>query len=160
MPKSVTIARPSRDSRMLPGLHVAMDDAANVGDAERARDVEADPSDIAGRQPSAAPQSRREVLALDQLHDEIRLAVVRAGLQAGDDVPVAQDRRREGLAPEAHRDVGVRDDLAAEQLDRHEPPEPGVERAMDGRHPAGADDLGQAVPAVDDPARVGRVRTG
>ena len=60
-----------------------------------------------------------QVLALDELHDQERLAVVGAGLEAGDDVRVAQDGLRERLAPEAHRDVGVGDHLATQQLDRH-----------------------------------------
>ena len=92
----------------------------------------------AGREAADPPQPRGEVLALDELHDEVRLAVVGAGLEAGDDVRVAEDGRRERLAPEAHRDVGVRDDLGAQQLDRDRPVEPRVDRPMDRRHPADA----------------------
>ena len=118
IPKSVTIARPSRESRMLPGFTSRWTIPrtwATPSARATSRPIRAH---VAGGQSSAAPQTRSEVLALDQLHDEIRLAVVRAGLQAGDDVPMAQDRCREGLAPEAHRDVGVLDDLAPKQPER------------------------------------------
>ena len=57
----------------------------------------------------------------------IRLAVVRAGLQARDDVRVAQDRRGECLAPEAHRDVRVLEDFATKEFDRDRPAELGVD---------------------------------
>ena len=98
-------------------LDVAMDDAADVGDAQRPGDIEPDPRGLGRREAAHASEARGEVLALDELHDEVRLAVVRAGLQAGHDVRVAQDGRGERLAPEAHRDVGVLDDLATEELD-------------------------------------------
>ena len=91
------------------GLHVAMDDPADVGDAERAGDVEADPGGLGRFEAAGPPQPRGEVLAFDELHDQERLAVVGAGLEAGDDVRVAEDGRGERLAPEAHRDVGVLD---------------------------------------------------
>ena len=91
------------------GLHVAVDDAADVGDAERARNVEADPGRLRRGQAPAPAQTRRQVFALDQLHDQEGLAVVRAGLQAGDDVRVAQDGGGQRLPSEAHRDVAVFD---------------------------------------------------
>ena len=147
------------------GLHVAVDDAPDVGDAERARDVETDPGRLRRRQAPAPAQTSRQVFALDQLHDQERLAVVRAGLQAGDDVGVAQHGGGQRLPPEAHRDVAVLDRLAPQELDRHGPVELRVQRAMDGGHAAEADDLAEAVAAVDQPADVrggvrGLVRLG
>jgi hypothetical protein len=141
-------------------LHVAVDDAAHVCDAERTRDVGADPCRFGRGEASTSSQAGGEVLALDQLHDEVRLGVVGAGLEAGDDVRVTQDRGGERLASEAHRDVGVLDGLASQQLDRDGPVEPRVERPMDCRHPAAADDLGETVPAVDEPTGVGGGRRG
>ena len=94
---------------------------ADVRDAQRAGDVEADAGRLRRAEATETPQPGRQVLALDELHDQERLAVVGAGLEAGDDVRVAQDGRRQCLAPEAHRDVGVGDHLAAQQLDRHGP---------------------------------------
>ena len=133
---------------------------ADVRDAQRAGDVEPDAGGLRRAQPTEPPQPGRQVLALDELHDEERLAVVGAGLEAGDDVRVAQDGRGQRLAPEAHRDVGVGDDLAAQQLDRHGPVELGVDRAMDRRHAADPDDLGQPIPLADKPALVRRGRRG
>ena len=155
IPKSVTIARPSRASRMLPGLTSRWTMPADVRHAERPGDVEPDPCGLGGRKPTEPPKPRRQILAFDELHDQERLAVVGAGLETGDDVRVAQDGGGQRLAAEAHRDIGIGDDLATEQLDRDGPVELGVDRPVDRRHPADADDLEQPVPLADQPALVG-----
>ncbi len=131
-----------------------MDDPADVGDAEGAGDIEPDPGRLARGEPADSTQPRGQVLALDELHHQERLAVVGAGLEAADDVRVAQHGRGEGFAPEAHRDVGVLDDLAPKQLDRDRSIEPRVRRAVDGGHPADADQLRQPVAGRDQPADV------
>ena len=165
IPKSVTIARPSRASRMLPGFTSRWTIPrtwATPSARATSRPIRA--ASVAAQAPAPA-QTSGEVLALDQLHDQERLAVVRAGLQAGDDVGVAQHGRGQRLPPEAHRDVAVLDRLAPQELDRHGPVELRVQRAMDGGHAAEADDLAEAVAAVDQPADVrggvrGLVRLG
>ena len=136
------------------GLHVAMDDPADMRDAERAGDVKGDPGRFAGRKAADPPQARSEVLALDQLHDQERLSVIGAGLETGNDVRVAEDGGRQRFAPETHRDVGVLDDLATEELHRDRATEFRVERPMDRRHPADADDLGKQVAFRDQPPDV------
>ncbi len=88
-------------------LDVAMDDPADVGDTECPGHVEADLCGLGRREATTSAKARGEILALDQLHDQERLAVVGARLQAGDDVRVAQDGGRQGLAPKTHRDVGI-----------------------------------------------------
>jgi hypothetical protein len=140
------------------GLDVAMHDPADVCDTERTSDVEADASRLLRRQSTRPAESSGQVLAFDELHDQEWLSVISAGLETCHDVRVAQDCGRQCLAPEPHRDVGVGDDLAAEQLDRNSPVEPGVDRAMDGGHPTDADDLAQPVALADQPALVRRGR--
>ena len=66
-------------------------------------------------------------------------AVVLAGVDDADDVRVVELRHRARLAPEALELVGVLRDLAVHELDRDLPLEHGVEGAVDGRHPPGAD---------------------
>ena len=56
-----------------------------------------------------------------------------------DDVRVVELRDRARLAAEALELVGVPGDLAVHELDRDLALEHGVERAVDGRHPAGPD---------------------
>ena len=141
-------------------LDVAMDDPADVRHAQRASDVEPDPGRLRRTQPTQPPESGRQVLTLDELHDQERLAVVGAGLETGHDVRVAQHRGGQRLAAEAHRDIGIGDDLATEQLDRHGAVELGVGGAMDRRHPADPDDLGEPIPLADQPALVRRGRRG
>ena len=136
------------------GLHVPMDDPADMRDRERTGDVEPDPSRLARREPSDAAEPRGEILAFDQLHHQERLAIIGSRLEAADDVGMAQDGRREGLAPEPHRDVGVLDDLVAEQLDGDGAVEPDVDRPMDGGHPTDADQLRQPVATRDQPPDV------
>ena len=133
-----------------------MDDPANVGHAKRPGDIQPDASRLGGCQPADPPQPGGQVLAFDQVHHEERLAVVRASFQTGHDVRMAQHRGRQRLAPEAHRDIGVLDHLAPEQLDRDRPAGSGIERAMDRRHPADPDDRTQPVAAADHPIRLRR----
>ena len=87
----------------------------------------------------AAAEAGREVLALDEVHDEVRLVAVRAGVQARDDVRVAQDRGGQRLASEALARSGSaltsgRRSLTATARSA------GVERPVDGGHPAAPDD--------------------
>ena len=118
------------------GLDVAVDEAPRVGRGERPGDGRADARDLARRQRAAPAQDGREVLAVDQLHDDVRAARVLAVVVDGDDVRVAERRRRLGLLPEARRELRVAQVLGAQELERDVATEPGVVRAVDRRHPA------------------------
>ena len=143
---------------MLPGFDVAMDDAADVGDAERAGDIEPDAADLPRGEPAATPQPRREVLAVDELHDQVGLVAVGARVQAGDDVRVAEDGGGQRLAPEALGEVGVGGDLGAQQLDRDRPLGAYVDGPMDRRHPAATDDRPEPVAPAEEPHRAAATR--
>ena len=108
------------------GLDVAVDEPGGVGRGERARHGGPDAGDLARRQGAAALEDGREVLPVDQLHDDVRAGRVRAVVVDGHDVRVAQRRGRLGLLAEARREVGIAQVLGAEQLDRHVAAELGV----------------------------------
>ena len=133
-------------------LHVPVDDAAKVRGAQTARDVQPEPGDVTGEHRPVAAQPRREVLALDELHDHERAGRVGARIEAADDVPVAQDGGRERLASEAIGQVRVRADPWPQELERHGPLETGVLGAVDGRHAAAADDVAQPIPVREQAA--------
>ena len=156
MPKSVIIARPSRASRMLLGFTSRWTMPRTWATPEGSGDVEPDPGDLDRRERSRPRQARGHVLALDKVHDQERAGRVGAGVHAGDDVLVAQDRGGQGLAPEPVGEVAIGADLRTEQLQRDIPVEPGVARAVDRRHPAASDDRAQPVAARDEAVRSGR----
>ena len=98
-----------------------MDDAAHVRDTEGAGDIEPDAGRLPRRETAAAPESRRQVLPLDQGHDEVGPIAVGAGIEAGDDVGVAEHRLGERFAPESVGKVAVRRDFGSQDLDRDLP---------------------------------------
>ncbi len=130
------------------GLDVAVDDVARVGAAERAGDLDRVRERLVHRQPAHAADALLERLALDVLEDDVGPALVLPGVDHADDVRVRELRDRAGLAAEALELVGVRRDLAVHELDRDLALERLVERAIDRRHPTGADLGVEAVPAA------------
>ena len=129
-------------------LHVTVDEASGVCGGEGPGDAGPDPRDLARRQRAAPAQDRGEVLPVDQLHDDVRAAGVLAEVVDRDDVGVAERGGRLGLLPEARREVGVAQVLRTEQLERDVATELGIGGAVDGRHPAAAQQLDQAVAAT------------
>jgi hypothetical protein len=121
------------------GLDVAVDDAVVVGGAQGAGDLDRVGHRLADRQAPVAPDAVLERLALHVLEDDVRRSIVLARVDDADDVGVVELRDRARLAPEALELVGVRRDLAVHELDRDLALEHRVERAVDRRHPAGAD---------------------
>src|SRR4029079_18653847 len=124
--------------------------APGVGRRERARDAGPDARDLARRQRAAAAEGRRQVLAVDQLHDDVRAAGVLAVVVHRDDVRVAQRGGCLGLLAEARREVGVAQVLGAQELERDVTTETGISGAVDGRHPARAEQLDQSIAAAKD----------
>jgi hypothetical protein len=136
-----------------------MDDPADMRDAEGASHIEPDPGGMRRRESAAAFQPRREVLSVDQVHDQVRLAIVGACVEAGDDIRMPEDRRRERLTSEPIREVGVGRSLGSKQLDGDGTLQPEIHRLVDRRHPAPPDDPAELVAVADDP-RLAGIRHG
>ena len=143
----------------VPGLHVAMDDAAGMGHRQAAGHVRGDPHGRPRRERCIVMDARGEVVPVNELHDEERLAAVRAGAEVPDDRGVVQDGGRMRLAPEPQREVRIGNDFGAQQLHGHRPPELRVPRPEDGGHAAPPDQLVEAVAAGKKVPRFGHART-
>ncbi len=129
-----------------------MHDPAHVRGVERLADLRAHARGLARGQGTGLADDRREVLALDQLHHDVRPGVVLAEVVNGDDVGVAQRRGRPGLVTEPGQEVGVAPELGAQQLDGNVALELRVARAIDAGHAALSEKLQQTVsPAEDAP---------
>ena len=85
------------------GLEVAVHDAPLVRRGEAARDVDAEVDDLAHRQP-AATQPLAQRLALQELHDRVRLAALVAEVMDREDVGMRQ--RRPPPWPRARNEPG------------------------------------------------------
>ena len=92
---------PIRADQDVARLHVAVDETAGVGGGQRSRYPGADARGLAGRQWGAPSEDRRQVLTVDQLHDDVGTARVLSVVIDRDDVRVTERRGRLGLLPEA-----------------------------------------------------------
>src|SRR5688572_892600 len=106
---------------------------------ERAADLDRVGDRLGDGQPPDPPEPVLERLSLDVLEHDVGVVVVLTEVDDRDDVRVAEARDRTRLAAEALELVGVRRDLAVQQLDCDPALERLVERAVDRRHPARAD---------------------
>jgi hypothetical protein len=120
-------------------LDVAMHDTMHMREGEGVRGLANDPRDLAGRKSTACEKSLRECLAVDEAHDEVDEPGTLVHRIDGNDVRMAQPRRRLGLAQEPRPDVGAVRELGWQQLDRDVALEPQVARAVDDPHPAAAE---------------------
>src|SRR4029453_13153140 len=77
------------------------------------------------------PESGPERLSLEQLGDEVRLAVVDAHVMEGDHVGVVDRADQPGFPLEPLDEGSVRAELLGDDLDRHLPAEPDVPGAVD-----------------------------
>ena len=136
-------------------LDVAVDDAADVRRVEGLRDLGGHAGGLARRERPVLAQDRGEVLAVDQLHDDVRARAVLAEVEHRHDARVAERRRRPGLVAEPAEEVGVLAELGAEELDGDVAIQLGVAGAVDRRHPALAEELDQAVAAAEDAPDLG-----
>ncbi len=133
-------------------LDVAMDDAAGMGGGQRTSDGGGDAGGLARWERAVAPKDRREVLAVDVLHDDVRTGRVLPVVVDRDDVRVAQGRGVLGLLAEPGREVRVAQVLGSQHLDRDLASELRIDRAVDGRHATLAEQLHEPIaPAKDCP---------
>ena len=88
MPKSVTFTGPAARDEHVGGLHVAVDEPGAVRGVERVGDLLADADDVGDGETAVLVDQVAQRGAVDQLHDDVRDAVVVAGVVGGDDVGV------------------------------------------------------------------------
>ena len=158
-PKSVIRARSAASRMMFPGLTSRWTMPRAWATARPLATSAAIRTAVLGAIGAAVANARREVVPVHELHDEERLAAVGAGAEIADDRRMVQDGGRVSLAPEPQREVRIGDDLGAQQLHGHRPPELRVPRPEDGGHAAPPDQLVEAVAAGEQVSGFGHART-
>ena len=123
---------------MLPGFKIAVDDAGAMRGGERVGDLHRVGQRLAERQ-LAAPQPRRQRLAVEELHHQEVDAVLVADIEQRADVGMRQGRHGARLAIEALARRRVRDQIVRQDFDRDSPIETRVARLVDFAHAAGAE---------------------
>ena len=104
----VVTPAPVLDEHYVRGLHGAEDGSSGVCRAEAVADFARDREKRRERQPLITGQPRRKRFALQELHDEEKIAALGfADIEDLDDVGVPDLRRPLGLAYEASLGVGV-----------------------------------------------------
>ena len=121
-------------------LQIAMDDALLVRGGEAVRDLHRVSFDEALRtrrsRPAVAAQPLAQRLALEQLRDDVRRAVVRADVVDREDVRMIQRRGRARLLLEARQTLGIGGERGGSTLMATSRPRRGIARAIDLAHPA------------------------
>jgi hypothetical protein len=134
-------------------LDVAVHDAGLVAVVQRAQYPVDDLQRAFGQQPVAVLQQVADGPAVHVLHDDVRHGDpgrhVLAGIVDRHDVRVVKGCRGLGLAPEPRLEYLVPGQVGAQRLDRHDPVEPDVARAVDLCHAAAAHDAVELVAAAE-----------
>ena len=120
-----------------------------MSERERVRDREAELEGAVRGQRPAPLHHLLEVLAVDELEDDVLLAVVLAAVDHRDDVGMRHLGDRPGLATESLHVLRVVAVMRMEQLQRDVALQQPVMSLVDARHPARADELDELVPACD-----------
>ena len=126
-----------RDEDVL-GLQVPVDDSLLVRRGETVNDLERVVGDLARRQ-APAGEDRPQRLALQQLLDDVRLALVRADVVNGRDVRVVEDSRGFGFLLEPAQPLRVRGEGGRQHLDCDVARKPRILRSVHLSHPPRAD---------------------
>ena len=162
-PASNGVARRLEQHDVL-GLHVPMDDPARMRRGERAAHLTTDGGGHARLERSLALHVRRELLALDELADEVGRSVREVvDVEHVDDVRVRERARALRLAHEPGDDLVVRCEVGVERLDGEATLlQAEVPRLVHSTHAAFADDADDLVRLAEELAdegidgRVGR----
>jgi hypothetical protein len=143
--------RPFGRSQDVLRLDVTMNDPLLVGVAQRQAQLRrhGDRLGQVGRRPA------EERLAVDQLHDDVGLAVDFAGVVDGHDVGMVEAGRQAGLVQQPLAVIGGQVRLA-HNLDRHRAVQQLVVGSADDGHPAAAELGAEAVAVVEQTARFSR----
>ena len=122
MPKSTIFAKQrigvALHEEDVVGLEIAMDDPGGVRACEALEDLRDDVQRLGERHAARPAEALAEVLAAEQLHDEIRASVLGAGVEDRDDVRALDRAHRPRLAGEARDDSLVGGELRVDELDR------------------------------------------
>ena len=135
---------------MLPGFTSRWIRPLTWAAASARATADRDPRGLSWRQRPGPPEDRRQVLAVDELHDDERTARIGAVVVDRDDIRVAERRGRLGLLAEARGEVGVAQVLGSKELEGHVATETGIGRPVDRRHPALADQLDETIATTED----------
>ncbi len=125
------------DEEEVARLEVAVDDARGVRSGERLGGADRERHDLGEGQPRSR-EPRREALALEPLHDQVRLLRLEPVGEVTDDPGVIEPREARRLALEA---LQILDAAAVEHLDRDALAGLPIERAVDHPHAAGAGEV-------------------
>ena len=124
---------------------------------ERAGDLRRDGGGAHRRERAFLSQQLREARPAHVLHHDEASCLVGAGVVYGDDVRVAETRRRARLALEARHRARVGGLRIRQQLHRHGAVEHAVTGEVDDPHPSHADRLEQQIAAAEQ-GRLARYR--
>ena len=138
-------------------LEVAVDDAARVRRGEALRHLRR-PVQRGGQRDGSLVEAGPERLALEQLGDEVGLAVVDAHVVEGDDVRVGHRADQPRFPLEAFHEVAVCAQCLRNDLDGDLASESGVPRPVDLGHPAGSQECQHLVGPQPDPRRQAHTR--
>ena len=125
------------------GLDVAMDDAGVVREVERVAQLRHDAHGFLQVEALGCVEEGLELLALDELHDEVGDVALLAEVVHLHDVRVVEARHGLRLAHEPHREIlaGILVEVALEDgLDRHAAAEARIDAFVDDTHRALAED--------------------
>ncbi len=112
-----------------------------VGEAEPARDLDAELEGGCHREGAAALHQLLEVLSVDELEDDELPVAMLAAVDHGDDVRMRKGGDGARLAPETLDVAVIARVLLVQHLQRDGASEQAVVRPVDARHASGADEL-------------------
>ena len=131
-------------------LDIAVDDAARMRCVQRFVDLLGDARGRHRLERPALLDDRGQVAAVDELHDDERVAGFHAVVENVDHVGVVERRGRLRLLTEARHEGRIATVLGAQHLDRDVAAQLRIVSAEDGRHPALAKQLDEAIAAGQD----------
>jgi hypothetical protein len=121
------------------GFHVPMDDAGTMGIAEALADLADDVEFPFDRVGLFLGNHLLEVRALDELHGDVGLPFVLPEVVDGHDVSVAQPSGGLSLTQESGPQVGIVGEPRDHRLESDLSVDEGVDRFVDGPHPAASE---------------------
>ena len=134
-----------------------MHEPGAVRGVERVGDLLADADHVGHGEATLLVDEVAQGGAVDQLHHDVRDAVVVAGVVGGDDVGMREPGRGDGLVAEADAGAVVGREVGAEDLDRHPAREHRVVGDPHGGHAAAGERRHESVAAAEHGAGCGQL---
>ena len=156
-PEVGDLRRSRRRHQHVCRLHVAVHEPGAVRGVERVGDLLADADHVGHREATLFVDEMAQGGPVDELHHDVRDAVVVAGVVGGDDVGVGEPGRGDGFVAEADSGAVVGGEVGAEDLDRHPAGEHRVVGHPHGGHAATRDRRHEAVAAAENGAGCGQL---